>query len=397
MTAAVLQLLVIVLLARGLAPNEFAVVASVGVVMAVIVAVNGFGLILQIQVKRSRDPNDPELPAMFALRLRFTYASALLWLTACLVFWLIADDQFVLALTPIALWLFTEQTSSVWNGVSIVDDRSQDLMPSYLLRRLPVVVILALALWLDWDVVWSWTIGLALGSAVGFLYFLPRQERWARELRPRIRDQHTRPRLELGYWWSEVGAQLRDMDVALLTMINAHIAGAYALPARLVKPMNLVTVAAASVAFPRIARRAQVTIRELLQGCVIGTVPVLLMAGVIALAAPLLPQLVGEEYAAAVSPLRLLCVAAVITGFGALLMTFLQARSPESARAVGYAVLLFGATQVLLAAVGGYFWGAVGASWGNIVNQLWACLVLWKLAERQCRREVESSVSNAVP
>ena len=185
--AALLQLVVIVLLARGLPPNEFAVVASVGVIMAVIVAVNGFGLILQIQVKRSRDPADPELPAMFALRLRFTYLSAVLWLLACFVLWLVEHDELSLALTPVALWLVTEQTSSVWNGVSIVDDRSQDLMPSYLLRRFPVVVVLGLALWLNWDVVWAWTIGLALGSAAGFLYFLPRQEPWARSLRPTVR------------------------------------------------------------------------------------------------------------------------------------------------------------------------------------------------------------------
>ena len=186
------------------------------------------------------------------------------------------------------------------------------------------------------------------------------------------------------------------MDVALLTMINAHSAGAYALPARLVKPMNLVTVAAASVAFPRIARRAHVSLRELLHGCVLGTIPVLLMSAAIAVAAPLLPRVVGEQYGPAVTPLRLLCVAAVITGFGALLMTFLQARSEESARAAGYVVLLFGATQVVSAAVGGYFWGAAGASWGNIVNQLWTCAVLWALAERQCRRESTHPVSNAV-
>ena len=60
--SAALQLVVIVLLARGLEPARFAGVASANVVMMAVVALNGFGLIRQVQYRRSVDRDDPDLP-----------------------------------------------------------------------------------------------------------------------------------------------------------------------------------------------------------------------------------------------------------------------------------------------------------------------------------------------
>ena len=64
-TSAVLQVMILVLLARGLPPYLFAFVIAVNVVLQVAVAVNGFGLLRQIEFRRSRDPHDPSLPALF--------------------------------------------------------------------------------------------------------------------------------------------------------------------------------------------------------------------------------------------------------------------------------------------------------------------------------------------
>src|SRR5687767_8763389 len=86
-SSAVLQLVVIVLLARGLPPGEFAWVASANVVMVVVVATNGFGLLRQVQLRRARDRDDPTLPGLFNLWQVFNVASAVLWVVGCLVLW----------------------------------------------------------------------------------------------------------------------------------------------------------------------------------------------------------------------------------------------------------------------------------------------------------------------
>jgi O-antigen/teichoic acid export membrane protein len=79
--AAVLQLVVIVLLARGLDTTTFAHVATANVVMMAIVPLNGFGLMRQLQLRRSLDAEDPSLPAVFAVWQRFMLGSVVLCIT----------------------------------------------------------------------------------------------------------------------------------------------------------------------------------------------------------------------------------------------------------------------------------------------------------------------------
>ena len=381
LVAAVLQLVVVVLLARGLAPTEFAFVASVNVVLTALVALNGFGLLRRMQLMRARDRDDPGLPGLFALWQRLILGSAGVWLVLCALlgwwdtrFWLIA---------PFAAWLWFEQTTSVWNGISLADGRPQDLMPSYLWRRAPVALALVWAGGRDVDLVLVWSVASAAGALLAYLTALHRQEPWARVWWPRGRGPG-RGAFDLAYWWSAVGVEVRDLDVAVLSWADAGTGALYALPARLIKPMNLVTVATASVVFPVLARRPRVTRAQLLAGCGAGTAPVLVVAGVVALLAGELPRLVGEEYAGAVPALRLLCVAAVITGFGGLVMTFMQTRGEQANRFAGRVVLGIGVAQVVTASVGGLLAGPEGAAVGAILTQGFGASALTVRALREC-------------
>ncbi|GAB3248907.1 lipopolysaccharide biosynthesis protein [Nocardioides dilutus] len=387
--SAALQLVVIVLLARGLEPSQFAAVASANAVMLGVVALNGFGLIRQIQYRRSVHRDDPNLPAIFAVWQRFTNASAVLWLVGCLVLWTATGHELFAQLAPIAVWLLFEQLTTLWNGVSLVDDRAQDLMPSYLWRRGPVVVALAVALALDLDVVWTWSLSLTAGSALAYLTGLRRAEPWARRLVV-ARRPAGEVTFDFGYWWTEVGATLRDLDVAAVTLVSATLGGAYALPARLVRPMNLVTVAVTSVAFPRIARLRQVTQRQLVVGSLLGTAPVAGVAGVTAIAAGLLPRVVGDEYAGAVPVLRVLCLNAVVVGFGALLVAFMQARSTAANRFTGRLTLAIAVGQVSSATIAAGLGNAVDVAWAVTAVLAVGVAVLYARAAHECRLEAVS-------
>jgi O-antigen/teichoic acid export membrane protein len=390
---AALQLVVLVLLARDLGPGAFGWVASVNVVMAAVTATNGFGLMRQIQYRRSVDPHDPTLGGLFDLRLWFTYGSAAAWVVACVVLLVVTGDGRFAAVLPIALWLALDQTIAVWNAISIVDGRTRDLVPSYTARRLPVIPMLLVADALGWDTVWTWSIGLTLGTVVGFVEGRRRQEPWARHLWPHGREPGSdRLPLDLGYWWAEVGAQVRDLDVTAVAMVGAGVGGIYALPARLVKPMNMITLAASSVAFPRLARRPYITMRQVLLGSLAGTAPVTLIAIVAVVAAPLLPVVVGHQYDAAVAPFRILCLAAVLTGWIAVFAILLQSRANDSAtRVAGYLLLGFGLLQVVAAWAGARLDGAVGASWAAVIAQAALVGALWLAVVRQCRLEAETA------
>lgn len=384
-TAAVLQILILVLLARSLPPYLFAFVIAVNVVLQVAVAVNGFGLLRQIEYRRSRDPDDPSLPSLFMARLAFSWASAVLWLVTCLALFGISGHVYFIALIPAALWLLVEQTTQVWNGISVVDGNSRNLLVSYASRRLPVVLALAAAMALDltWGkTILAWTMGLAAGSVLSYAVGLRTQEPWARVWWPR-RSGITEPiPFELGYWWGLVGLQLRDLDVAAVGTVNADVAGLYAFPARLVSPMNLVTVAAASNAFPRVARHG-ITRAQLRRGTLFGLMPVALVASVTASLASFLPDVIGEDYAGSVDVLRVTCFTAVVSGAASLLGMLVQALSNQDAKVIGYISLAFAVAQVAAAAVAAHLGGAVVIALAVAAVNAVMALTVWTYANRR--------------
>jgi O-antigen/teichoic acid export membrane protein len=125
--------------------------------------------------------------------------------------------------------------------------------------------------------------------------------------------------------------------------------------------MNLVTVAAASSVFPRVARGG-LTRRHLRLGLSVGLLPVTAIALTLALAAPLLPVVLGEAYDGSVDVLRVTCVTAVLSGAGTMLAFMVQAHSTEAARSAGYVALAFAVLQVAAAGLGASLDGAVLAA-----------------------------------
>jgi O-antigen/teichoic acid export membrane protein len=398
LVAAALQLVVVVLLARGLPVVEFAKIASANAVMLTVVALNGFGLLRQTQYRRSVDPDDPDLPAIFAVWQRFTTSSAVLWLAGCGALWAVTDDVLFAQLAPISAWLVFEQQTTLWNAISIVDGRAHETMSSYLWRRIPVVVALAVAPALDLDTAWTWSISLAVGSALAYVAGVRRAVPWSRRLLPGRRPPGT-VTFDFSYWWSEVGSQVRDLDVLAITLVSAATGGAYALPARLVRPMNIITMATTSVAFPRIARMRVVSQRQLVLGSLIATAPVAVVAGAVALLAGQLPRLVGDEYEDAIPVLRILCLLAAVVGLGALLVTFLQARSREANRFTGRFLIGLAAVQVLAAALATYVGDAETAAWTVLAVSTAGVFVIYLRAVRECgvERSVATTSDDEVP
>lgn len=394
--AAVLQLVVIVLLARGLDPHEFGLVATANVVMMGLVPLNGFGLLRQLQFKRSLDPDDPLLPAIFSLWQRFMLGSVFVWLAGCLALWLATDNDVYVALTPIAVWLLFEQQTTVWNAMSMIDGRAHELMSSYLWRRGPVVAALAVALATDLDVTWTWTVALAAGAVLAYVFGRHRAPDWARRALPGPRVPGD-VKFDFGFWWSEVGTVLRDFDVAAVTVISAATGGIYALPARLVRPMNLVTNAATSVLYPRIARARIITRKQLVVGSLAGTAPVAVISGVTAALAGLLPRLVGDEYAASVPVLRVLCVCATVVGFGTLLVTVCQARSHAATQFTGRLFIVVAVVQVVAAGVAAKVGTPVDVAWTVTAITAIGCAIIFVRALQECGVERTEAPADELP
>ncbi|WP_083405482.1 lipopolysaccharide biosynthesis protein [Mycolicibacterium rutilum] len=370
MIFAMLQLGVTVLLARSLTPAEFAFASTAIALLMIMIALNGFGIIRQIEYRRSLDAEDPELPLLFIVRLRYSYASGVVWALGCLALWLVVKDGRFLILLPAAIWLVIEQITQVWNGISIIDGKSHLLIPSYVSRRLPQVLCLAAGLHLGLDGLSCLVTGMVIGALISYVQGWFTQESWARALRPiSIKNRAARVGLDIPYWFSQVGEQVRDLDVAVVALVSTSGAGIYALPARLVRPMNLVTQAGGMVAFPHMVRRPKVSRRQLCLFLAAGTVPVLVASLAVFLAAPLVPMLVGTDYVDSVPVLQILAVTALLSGPSILLCFFLQARGRSAVRSAGLIMLIGNLALLPCVYLGALNSGAIGAAVGALIGQ----------------------------
>ncbi|MCW2766227.1 MAG: hypothetical protein JWO11_2186, partial [Nocardioides sp.] len=87
-------------------------------------------------------------------------------------------------------------------------------------------------------------------------------------------------------------------------------------------------------------------------------------------------------------------------GFGALVVTFLQARSREANRFTGYVSLAVGVVQVSAGGVGAYLGDATTAAWAATLTAVAGTSVLYLRAVGECRREaaeLTASGSAATP
>ncbi len=378
---AVLQVVVLIQLARGLSPSSFALVTSLMVVLYVVVALNGLGVDQLIQLRRSRTPDESSLEDLYRWRLQFTYLSAIVWAVALGSSYAIQQNPLLLAALPTAVWLITEQPVTIWNGISVIEGRPADLIGSYLFRRGIVVLFLLVPASSETSITVLWSCGMSVGGIFSWLYARNRCEGWCRPLWPWGRGRPRTRELAFGFWWQQVGNQIRDLDVAALSALSAAVGGTYAFPARLVRPMNLVTQAIGTVAYPLLVRRGRGSKSELVLGVAASLVPVGLVAAVVALLAPTLPSIIGLEYASAVAPMQILCIAAVVGGSSMSLGFFLQAQDDRAIWFSGVTTLIGGVAQICIVAWAGVHWGAVGAAWGAVASQVpvAACLMAYAL------------------
>lgn len=349
-TAAAAQMVTIVILARGLSPSSFAQAVVIQTVLTAVATVNGFGLTRKLIFVRSRNPGDPYQATICAQILLYTYLSAVGLVVVVVAWAILAADLRLLIVLPTCVWLFCEQVTQVWNAISITDGRAGQLVGSYLARRVPVIVALLISSMTGGDMLLALTIGMALGGLISLAAGYRAAPSWARQLTVRRTNlDNMRGSADLGVWFAELGDQVRDLDTVVLAAVSPLTAGLYAFPARVVRPMGMISLAVASVIFPVFARRERVSGRHVALSAVAGALPTVGLAGLIFALAPLVPTLVGPNFEDSVPVLRIMCVTTALWAPSTILISFMQSRRSESG--VRFGLLLVAANLVLVAVV----------------------------------------------
>lgn len=205
-------------------------------------------------------------------------------------------------------------------------------------------------------------------------------------------------RESVGFGLANLAASAQQLDTPLVTAgAGAFQAGLYAAGGRLLGPLTFLANSLGMVAAPWLARAGtdeaalRVEERRVLRvGAALCAAP--LIAAVAG--PPLIPLLLGQEYASSGTVFAILAIGAAVVTLNQPFAVIAQNRGRQQAVAVGIAVgLAFGlvATYVL-SSLGGAVWAAIG----YVVSQL-IIFVLLGLAARRARRDGVAGVGTPAP
>jgi O-antigen/teichoic acid export membrane protein len=164
------------------------------------------------------------------------------------------------------------------------------------------------------------------------------------------------------YWLAVASSQARELDgVLVFAMAGPLQSGLYGAANRVVRPLLLLSVAAANVLLPELsrggARRALRTARLVVLG---GSASIALGLCVTPFAGRIVNTVLGHQYESAASTLAVLCVAVGPTGAASLLGGVLQSQGID--RTVGLTNLGSGVVAIAAVISGAHFGGSLGAA-----------------------------------
>ena len=356
--AAVLQAVLLILVARSVSSAEFGLLASVlGVATVVQTA---FDVGVQTFVSRERAAS-PESGAI-ATALRFnTLSSASMAVFAVLV--LLAagtSSSLFLFFLPLAIWVSAERTADVRLAIAFADGDVRVNAFNLLARRLTAIVLLVALLYLAVEPLLAYSVAVALAAVASAIF----ANAYVRKRVVTRSDMSFRKliRLSWPYWVHSVATQARNLDAAIVTLVAGSTqAGYFSVASRLTGPLRILPSSLESVLLPNAARAATSGMRPLARLAAIATLICVGVYAVVFAATPwALPVLLGDSYAGSVPALMIVVAGLPFAAAGSLYSSLLQGAGHKHFVAT---VSVCSSTLCLLAvAAFGFVWGAIGAA-----------------------------------
>jgi O-antigen/teichoic acid export membrane protein len=370
-------MLVYWLCARAVGPAEFGPITAVVGVAMMIVAVADFGLNSLTIRDLSRSLDDV---AIFKRTLGAKTALAVVlgvgWSVICAGFQLAGAGSW--PSTALGAYIFLRLVGSTFEIPFRSMQRLAPVVVEQAVQGSVSVVAVAVLLRLDLGAA-ALPPALALGMVAGIVVLvvsLPAAWRGVPSP-PTGEELYALWKSAWSFGLSSVAAQLQRADTALVAAVAGPLeAGVFAIPARLTGPLGLIPTAFSSALLPEAASGAGSTVthhRVLRAGGVVLAVMTVLL-GVLFVAAPLLPKVIGPAYADSIPVLRVYLPGMLLASTSQPLAVFLQAEGQETF--VGRIVAMGVVAGLAATAMGGWLAGALGAAWGFIVVHTFVVTVL---------------------
>lgn len=359
--AAVLQAVVLALVARAVTPAEFGLLGVFLGFATVAQTVIDMGVATFIIRERASKPESGDI----ALAMRFNWFTSILLsvLTAAAI----AITAFVatyewLFLLPLAVWIGAERNADARISIALADGDAKINVINLVGRRLLATGILVALVSLGTDGLLAYSSALAVAAVVSSIFangyvrkrVSPRSGSSYRELLRRSRP----------YWIHSVATQSRNLDSALVgAAAGATAAGYYTAGSRLTNPLRILPYSLANVLLPE-ASRAYTQGRSLrsayLMAGGMGAVLAVVYLALIPLMPWLIPIVLGADYVGAIVVIQIVLVGFPFAAGVSLVHALLQAMGRKSV--VATSSTIFAALTLASVWFAALEWGAVGAA-----------------------------------
>lgn len=362
--AAFLQALIIILLARAVAPSEFGLLMSVVGISIVLQAVADLGISKLVVRERSRDKDSRYIAA--GLRLN-TQSALLLWFigSVLLILFGVFVDPFFIYLVPLAISTANEKVADTWLGIAIADGDVWLNSLNLVGRRTIAILLFVL---LNLSIIPSalaYTSSLAAASLVSMLFAF-------RHIRNRFgRDRKSLSELikaAFPFWTNTLASQLRNLDTALVSAIAGPLeSGFYATAARSTSPLKMLPDSIATILLPLATRQRHRSLLPMILGIILITVVLALFYVGLAILMPrVVPAVLGTAYFSAVQPMQIVLVGLIFSGLSSLVSALMQGRDMQNQ--VAWVSIATTGVILLSIVVLTFTSGAIGAAIGLTIG-----------------------------
>lgn len=378
--AALLQAVVLALVARAVSPTEFGFLGVFLGLAAVAQTFTEMGIATFIIRERAANPQSGDI----AVAMRFnTFSSAVLSVLTGIVL-LIAGFAAAtewLYLLPLAIWIGAERNADARISIALADGDARINVSNLVGRRALATVILLGLIVAGVDGLLSYSIALAIAAVLSSVF----ANRYVRErVSPRSGSSFRSVLAESrAYWIHSVATQARNLDVPVVSAVaGATAAGFYSAGSRLTNPLRILPYSLASVLLPE-ATRAHRSGRSLRPSLVLagamGLGVTLLYIALIPLTPWLVQTVLGSQYLGAIAVVQVVLLGMPFAAGVTLAHVILQAIGRKSVVAASSTIFtILTLASVLVAA---FLGGALGAAYAmsGVTALQFIYLTIWAI------------------
>lgn len=389
--AALLQAVALILVAREAGPSGFgALSAFMGVIVVVQTALD-FGLPTYITKSRAEQSYAKAANALRLYEL-LGFSLCVVLCSISLLFGMAPGYEWWWLL-PLGLAGWLERQSDVRLTIALADGDVWKNSVNLVVRRGSAILMLLFVINFQLDAVPAFA--LASVSAALLSWVLSRKLVALAETPERITRSSARKVLRDSgaYWANSMGAQVRNLDVLLVTLMgNAVAAGQYGAVSRSIGPLRMVSASLSTVLLPAVIRSKGKQKRTLAWAIL---VIIASIAGMyvllIVFSGKIVEVLLGPAYMPAATAFRLVVVGLIFASIISVLTPILQGQGFQVI--VGRASLFFSVVSLAGVGIGTWLGGVTGAGAGLAITYALHSVVLICVFVLISRKKLE--VNNA--